>query len=190
MTSPNTKVEILSDVSIVLGNNSFSDVTTMGEFGVALEAAYDLLLDAEISSGRWRFAAKTVQLSLIGALSVPFAQWTHEYQLPADYLSMQRIYPNVPYEIFADRLYTSSNGSLSAEYFRSNPPVTIWSPAFKSYFTYVIADFLATSTTENAGVMAKIEKGLIKWSALGQFASSSSRPNREISSQPYISARS
>lgn len=189
MAGPTTSIEIMSNASILLGNKEVTDLSSAGEFGVALQSSYDLLLDAEIASNRWRFAAKTQELSLIGALSPDFAQWDYEYQLPADYLSMQRVFPTVNYEIFGDRLYTGGNGSISAEYFSSSPPVTLWSAPFKSYFTYLLANHLAISVTENASVIDRIERGMSRWASLALHSSSTSRPNRPMASQPYITAR-
>lgn len=189
MSSPTTQIEIISNVSILLGNREITDLSTAGAFGVAAESAYDLLLDAEIGTNRWRFAAKTEELSLIGALSPDFAEWNYEYQLPADYLSMQRLFPNIPYEIFGDRVYTGSSTSVSAEYYSSSPAVTLWSAPFKAYFTYLLASHLAVSTTENDRVIAKINDGLTRWSAFALFSSSTSRPNRPLASQRYITVR-
>lgn len=189
MASPMTKIEIISNASILLGNKEITDLSSSGDFGVAAESAYDLLLDAEIGSNRWRFAAKIEELSFIGALSPDFNQWNYEYQLPADYLSMQRVYPNINYEIFGDRLYSPSSGTLQAEYFSSSPPVTKWTAPFKTYFTYLLAEHLAISTTENAAVIRTISQGVSKWAAYALHSSSSSRPNRIMQSQPYITVR-
>jgi len=189
MASPNTQIEILSAASVLLGNDEITDLSSAGDWGVALEKGYDLLLDAEVGSGRWRFAATTQQLSLIGALSPDFAEWNYEYQLPADFVSMQRVYPSINYEIFGDKLYAGSNGTLQAEYYSSNPAVNLWPAPFKAYFVYLLADFLAVSKTENTSVINAIKEGKSRWAAHAMFTSSSNRPNREMQSQPYIVVR-
>lgn len=189
MASPTTSIEIMSNASILVGNKEITDLDSAGDFGVAVESAYNLLLDAEVASNRWRFAAKTSELSLIGALSPDFDQWNYEYQLPSDYVSMQRVYPNVNFEIFGDKIYAGGNGSLSCEYYSSSPAVTLWSAPFKAYFVYLLAQFLSISVTENAKVSAEIKEGLFRWGAYALYSSSSSRPNRIMASQPYVTVR-
>lgn len=191
MASPSTKIGILSDVSDLLGNKTFTSLDEVGDFGTSLEAAYDLFIEAEIASGRWRFAAETEQLSLIGDLSPTFDKWLFEFQLPANFLSVQRIFPRVPYEVFGDRLYTTTNETLSLEFYSAavNETVTVWSAPFKLYFVYLLAEHLSISTVENAGVIAKIEKGVMKYGALAGFVRSSNRPAIQMASQRYVTVR-
>jgi len=189
MASPQTEIEIQSNISIVLGAGEITDLSSKGAFGVDLQSAYDLLLDAEVGTNRWRFDAKIQQLSLVGALATPFDQWNYEYLLPADYSSLQRIYPYAPFEIFGKSVYMGSSATYLAEYYSNNPAVTLWSGPFKAYFVLKVAYYLAVSTAENAQLAEQIEKRMLRAESDALFASASSRPNQKLKSRPYLAVR-
>lgn len=188
MAGPTTSIEIMSNVAILLGKDEITDIASAGSFGRAVQASYDLVLEAEIATNRWRFAAKTQELASYVELDPDFAQWRYAYQLPSDFLSLQRSYPNANFQIFGDKLYSGGNGSRAIEYY-AVPPVTQWSAPFKLYLVYRIASHLAISVTESERVARDIDSKVSLYEARALYTGSQNQSGQTFLDQPYLNVR-
>lgn len=185
---PTTDIEIMSNAAVLLGKSPFATIQDSDEFAVSLQKFYDMLVPSELSKSHWKFAKKYIQLALTSS-EVDFAQWDSAYQLPADYLMAVRVYPDVLYEIFGDKLYTTTTGELKMEY-NYNVPVTRWSNPFKEYMVYSLAANMAMSVAENLRLSQMLEQKRHQARSEAMWVDSQSAPTIAIQSKPWIEARS
>ena len=187
-SSPTTDIEIMSDAVILLGKKPFTTIDDAGEFAVSVQKFYDLLVSSELAKNSWKFAKKVVDLSLVAGFDPDFAWYNSAYDLPADFLSLVRVYPNIPYQIFGRRIYCSSQGRLQLEY-NYNVPVTYWSAPFKEFMVYALAAKLSPSVTENANLtqMMIMERNATK--AIAMYVDSQNSPSVPIQSSPWREVR-
>lgn len=188
MSGPTTDIEIMSLAAVLVGKNAFTTIDDADEFAVSVQQFYDMLVDSELGSNAWKFAKKQVQLSEVAGFDPDFAEYSHAYDLPADFLFLCRLYPNVNFEIFENRIYTSATGTLKIEY-NANVPVTRWSPTFKKYIIYSLASCLAPANTEDPKLtqMMMQEREMARANCMWVDAQNS--PNRAIQHNPWIDVR-
>ena len=188
MSGPTTDIEIMSDAVVLLGKNPFTSIDDASEFAVSVQKFYDLLVPSELAKNSWKFAKKVVTLSLVAGFDPDYAWYSSAYDLPADFLSLVRVYPNIPYQIFGRRIYCSSTGELQLEY-NWQVPVTYWSAPFKEFMVYALAAKLAPSVTENANLtqMMIMERNATK--AIAMYVDSQNSPSVPIQSAPWRECR-
>jgi hypothetical protein len=188
MTGPTTDIEIMSDAALLLGKKPFTTIDDADEFAVSVQAFYDLLVPSELSKVAWKFAKKQVQLSQIAGFDPDFAEWDTAYALPGDFLMLVRIYPNVPFQIFEDRIYTTHDGELKIEY-NYQVPVTKWLAPFKEFMTYSLAAAVGSAVAENDKLVQRMEAKASQARAIAMFVDGQNSPNRSIQSDPWLEAR-
>ncbi len=182
-----TKVQIISQISVALGNGIVADILSDDPFVVQAVSIYDLFIESILSNQNWRFATKVQQLNL-----TPFEpllkEWRFILELPADYLAMQRVQPQVPYEIFENKHLYANDDKLVAVY-RFVPDVTRFPTYFVKHIVFVIAEFLAIPVAQREDFAkfydAKAQSSL----ASALFTDSQSHPNQAIISRPFINVR-
>jgi hypothetical protein len=185
---PTTDIEIMSDAIVLLGKRSIQTIDDADEFAVSVQKFYDLLVSSELAKNMWKFATKIVDLSQVAGFDPDFSWYNTAYDLPADFLSLVRIYPDIPYQIFGRRIYCGSTGRLQLVY-NWNAPVTYWSNPFKEYMVYALAAKLSPSVTENVGLtqMMIMERNSAK--AIAMYVDSQNSPSVPIQSVPWTSVR-
>ena len=188
MAAPTTDIEIMSNAVVLLGKKAFTTIDDADEFAVSAQKFYDMIVESELAQNSWKFAKKAVQLSQVAGFDPDFAEYTTAYDLPADFLSLVRMYPNIQYQIFGRRIYCSSQGILKLEY-NYNAPVTRWSAPFKEYMVYCLASKMAPAVTENPNLIAQIisERNALRSSAM--YIDAQNSPNRPIARNPWIACR-
>jgi len=188
MAGPTTDIEIMSNAATLLGKRSFATIDDADEFAVSLQKFYDLLVDSELAKNAWKFAKKQISLSLVAGFNPDFAEYSAAYDLPADFLSLVRLFPHVPFQIFGPRIYTGSSGTLKIEY-NYRAPVTHWSAPFKEYMVYSLATIVAASVTEDPSLMQMIAQERRSARASAMFVDAQNSPNRAIQSNPWLEVR-
>lgn len=189
MAGPTTDIEIMSNAAVLLGKNSFTTIDDADEFAVSCQKFFDLLVESELAQNAWKFCKKEVQLSQVAGFDPDFAGFNTAYDLPADFLSLCRLFPNIQFQIFERRIYTYGTvGELKLEY-NYNVPVTRWSAPFKEYMVYALASKLAPAVAQNANLMAAMisERNRILTTAMYIDAQNSN--NHPIQQNPFITVR-
>lgn len=188
MSGPTTDIEIMSNAAVLLGKRAFTTIEDADEFAVSLQKFYDMLVPSELTQAHWKFAKKYVQLSKISGFTPDFAEWSTAYALPADMLAVVRLYPNVNYEIFGDRIYTGTSGKLQMEY-TYQVPVSKWPAPFKTFITYSLAANLALSVAEDAKLSQLFEAKKQEARALAMWVDAQNSPSKAIRSNPWVDVR-
>ena len=188
MAAPTTKIEIMSNASVVLGQEPFTTIDDKNKFAVSAQKMYDMIVDSELSKTHWKFCKQQKQLSLVAGFNPDFAEFSSAYDLPADFLSMVRIYPMVHYQIFERRILTSTKSTLKIEY-NANVPVSYWWAPFKEYIVYALANAMAPGVTENQNLVKLIQEERQRTLSTAMFVDAQNAPNRSIQHNPWIEVR-
>ena len=181
-----SKIEIWSQVSVLLGNGVQQSLTANNEFINQITAVYDTTYESRLSTHRWGFARKKLALSKLAA--APLNEWESAYQIPADALSIFKVYPHSDYVIVGDKVYANAS-TLSVDYI-FKPDNEGYLPA---YFVEALVGELAAMLAYGITNNATLSNGLIARAARGWMtawnADSAQRPSEEIVDQPLIWAR-
>lgn len=182
-----TKVQIISQVGIALSNGPVNDLLSKEPFVVNAVAAYDLISESILAQHNLRFATRAQQLNVLVGIPI-LKEWRFILELPADYLAMDRVEPNVNYEIFENKQMYTNIDDLIAVY-RFVPDVSRFPVYFVEYLIYAIAKHLAISTAQKEAFevvyTAERERSL----AAALFTDAQSHPNRGIVDAPFITVR-
>ena len=182
-----TKVQIISQVGIALSDGPVNDLLSKDPFVVNAVAAYDLISESILAQHNLRFATRAQQLNVLVGIPI-LKEWRFILELPADYLAMDRVEPNVNYEIFENKQVYTNIDDLIAVY-RFVPAVSRFPVYFVEYLIYAIAKHLAISTAQKEAFetvyTAERERSL----AAALFTDAQSHPNRGIVDAPFITVR-
>jgi len=185
---PFTKVQIISRAFNLIGKGSISNIGT-DQLSAAASDAFDLLLEADLSGGMWRFAADIIQLNQL--VQVPIdSRFRYIYQLPSDYLKLIRLYPQTwDFEIYKDgKIYTNVNNNLFLEYIRM-VDVTALPPYFVKYITHELASWLAASNAQQPALTQYLDQKTDIYRSQAMAFDAQNRPQTPMVSAPVISNR-
>lgn len=181
----NSKITLIAKALVLLGEEPIVSLSD-NRYGATVGSnMFELVYEAELQSNRWRFAMKKGALSLL--VGVPLNQWQNAFQLPADMLIPIGVFPPVPYEIYADRIYT--NASIVELDYMFKPEVTSCPAYFCLLLTYALARNMAKPITESDTTAQKWEREYIRQKAIAQFADAQGRPSQRIFSSPFTDVR-
>lgn len=188
MAGPTTDIEIMSNAAVLLGKRAFTTIADADEFAVSSQKFFDMLVETELASNHWNFCKKQVQLSRVAGFDPDFAEFNSSYDLPADFLSLVRLFPMINYQIFERNIYTAGQGALKIEY-NYNVPVTRWSAPFKQYMVYSLAVDVGFATTENPKIIAEIKANRNRIYTTAMYVDSQNSPNKPIQMNPFVDVR-
>ena len=182
-----TKVQIISQISVTLGNGVVQDIQSNNPFVVQAVEVFDLFVESVISNHNWRFATKPQLLN-----KTPFtpilSEWKFILELPADYLAMNRIDPRTPYEIFENKHFYTNEDTVIAVY-RFVPDISRFPTYFVKLIVFVLAEFLSIPVAQREDFATFYSKGGEEALASALFTDSQSHPNTGMESAPFIEVR-
>ena len=188
-TAPTTDIEIISAAIAMVGKQqTVNTIDGGGALALDAEKLYSILVTAELSSNRWRFAQTFKQISILTTLTPTFAGWIYECELPADCIMLQAVYPNIDYTVLGNKLLTKNNQTVTVVYSHT-VPVSKWPPAFSMYIVYHLASMLGISVTNSDRMLARIAKGLTTWESRALFADAQSCSTLPFRYNPYVDVR-
>jgi hypothetical protein len=183
-----TKTKIISKALERLSEGSINTIEDDDKLAITAENEYDLLYPALIATGSWRFAVKVQELSQ--NITDPIIdEWTESWRLPADYLAMDRLSPNIIYRIFHNDIYTLARpANLYAIYYYQPEEETL-PPLFVNYLAYELALVLAPGTISNATLIKDLTTKTEKAFLLAKGVDSRSSPNVRAARSNFIDIR-
>ena len=131
---------------VLIGANPISSLTEGTEGRVATEL-YDDIYEGVLSSFRWRFATKQIQLSRL--TQTPLNTYQYQYQLPTDLIMVIKGETLDDYEIYGDKLYSNLSQELHCDYIR-NVPESEWPVYFAKMIEYALATDFAPSIRQSS----------------------------------------
>jgi hypothetical protein len=157
-----TDTEICSNALIRLGADPIQSFTEGTDIATTCGTIYKMKKEFMLAAYPWRFTKKYIQLSRLTA--PPTAQWTYQFNLPADRLtaglpavySTGRTYaiPVQEYTIVGNVLM-SHHPELWVQY-QATVDESLWAPYFVELMTYVMMDELCFYVTDNASLKQQI----------------------------------
>jgi hypothetical protein len=183
-----TSIKIISLALTSIGKGPINSIAGAGEFATSAEDAYNLLYPTCLVEGGWRFAVKTQELSR-NVDDPSIDDWSYSWALPADYLSMVRLSPNVDYNIFGTDVYTNAlPTNLYAIYYYQIPEQNL-PPYFVKYLVYLLAAHLAWGVARDKALAKVYEDKALDALVKGQAVDAKAHPNVSFASDPYVIVR-
>ena len=167
---------------------------------------YDYALEDEIRRFPYTWATRTATLAQVEDETPP--DYAYVYQLPADYLMMDRIidnrtsttystdnrdYNNInmryrEWAIREDKLYINSS-SICLEYRVLEVDTTKWDSSFVMAFSYKLAELAGPSITESERLIARAERNYIRHINEARASNGNERNRDTRLSEDYLNAR-
>lgn len=173
--------QIASNACILIGHKPISALSE----DERVEALYPTTFNALLTMHAWRFATKKAQLNQL--TGTPEFEYQYKYQLPADFLLLDRTYPSTDYKIYGDELHSNSN-EIEVEY-----RWKVQAGALPDYYIlaleYLLASRLAIPITSNKNTAEEYREAFKDQFRLAKFLDSQQYPQDPPSSQPFINAR-
>lgn len=188
-SAPTTRLEIISAAITLTGKQqTVNTLDSGGPLAADGEKLYDILVSAELSSNRWRFAQQFQQISVINTLEPTFDNWQFFFQVPSDAIMILYVTPNVDYLVFGDRILTRNDQPQTLVYTR-DVPVSKWPGAFSMYIVYHLASMLGLSVTNSDRMVARLAAGLKMWESRALFADGQNSRTHQFRFNPYVDVR-
>ena len=188
-----TGVEVANQAFALIGANAISSFIGTATEQVVGEALYQPLIDAALSSHRWRFATGKGTLSRLAAS--PANQWDAAYQMPTDpeiLLLNAVLVIDVPieYDRYEDQIYCDAGEDdvVVADYIYSVGE-EFWPAYFTKAVVFELASVFAAGITQDSYLsshfndMAEAEYRKARW------ADTSSQTARSLSARSLINKR-
>ena len=157
---PSTKVDICNmalDHLHVAPITSIDAPTTKEERIVS--RWYDNTRRAVLRMHTWNFAIKSTTITAL--VSPPDIDWSHQYNLPADYIRIVRIgdkfCPIRHYDIQDDKLLINAEGPLQVRYVFDNTTIADYEPLFIETLALDLAVNLAFPLTGNLQILNNLK---------------------------------
>lgn len=107
-----SKLAISNLALTLLGDKPLSSLTEVSLKSEVCAANYENALRTALARGPWSFAIRKITLELL--VTVPLNEWQYAYKLPPSVCRVVRVYPDSPYDIYGDSIY-SNHSSLSVD---------------------------------------------------------------------------
>ncbi len=131
----------------------------------------------------WKFASK--RRTLVSETASPDFEYSNAYQLPSDYIRVNRIGENwrdpiEDYEIEGDLILCNEDAPLHLKYVWDIQDVTKFSPKFITALSYKLASFMAYEITGNAGAIGAMYDQYIGSMTVAASVQGQNRPTRRV----------
>ncbi|MHA1447891.1 MAG: hypothetical protein ACTSP4_00525 [Candidatus Hodarchaeales archaeon] len=185
---PLTKVQIISSAVNLLNKGPITSIAGAGNFTTSAEDTFDYLLPSEISKHDWRFATAIAQLSRLVQTPI-IDNYEYIYALPADYLTLVRLYPQTyDFQIYQNSTLYANATELKIEY-RFVPDVTRLPSYFVEYFIDLLASRLALTGAASETLAADLIKMASEKKIEAMAVDAKAHPNIAIVDSPLIDIR-
>lgn len=183
-----SKTLIISNSLCLLGHAPIQTLDEPDDITVSAEQAYDLLLPGVLSRNNWRFAIQIAQLSQ--SVETPPDPWNTIYYLPAGYLKLIRLYPQIyDFDIYQNqKLYTGMSGELHMEYVFV-PEAQFLPARFVEYFVYEIATYMSLSNAQRPDYYQVLEAKRQQAFAMAAASEAQNRPQFTQATFPVLDKR-
>ena len=181
-----SKVGLVSNAMILIGDLPINNLDGNDRRQQIANNLYDGIKKAELSKFRWSFAQKKIQLGEL--VDAPVDEWNTAYQLPTDILKIHKIKPNVPYEIYGDKLYCNITGALYMDY-TANVSESLFSADFDKLMEYALAKDFAIPIKQSKSLKAEMKDEYKDQAAIAKVEDSKQRPQHEPQDSPFIDIR-
>ena len=184
MSVSNSPTDIVNLALDIIKTENISDVEMPGTDEIAAVANrwYDDVRQLALEDHPWSFSTRRANIPLIAV--TPLFEYTDVYQLPSDYLALWNIKEDskpLSYWTYAlaEKRIEMNNDSAESLYIRyswDNVSVSTYSPSFKIYLAHLLASFVVTKLTGNAGAIKRVQSLLPVMRAQAKATNGKSSP--------------
>lgn len=187
----NTAIKVCSRASILIGGNaiqSFSEGTAEAD---VVDAIYEDIARAALTSTRWRFATNQAQLSRLE--SAPTSRFDSAYQLPNDLIMLSAVTvvdEPILYDTYGDKVFCDANENdiVVADYIYRADEAN-WPPYFTIAVELQVAAMLAISVARDSQLASLMEqKGELQMSRARRL-DSQQQTTRKLNTSRFIAQR-
>lgn len=191
MAGNTSKIELISNALILIGDAPISSLEDRGAGSIAASNLYENTYRGLLSEHMWRFAIKNAQLSRLAG--EPTTPYKYAFQLPSDFIYLVRAGGKNNYgaiqdfEIYEDQVHCNYP-ELWVDYtYRVNEDkLPAW---FVQTFEFLLASKLAIPVTGNSTRAQYYAGEYERQVRKARHADASERPNKVIQDNPFVTAR-
>ena len=169
---------------------SFKQGTTESIF---VNEWYELIVEAELSLYKWRFATKTVDLTNSLLAGDVDTRYNTAYQIPNDVLSVDTVLVDdrpINYDRHQDQIHTNdtSADTVIIQY-RFRADETLWNPYFRLLIIYRLATMLSFSIARKEGIAASMKQLADEHWTKSKTEDAQAQTNRKVNLRRLVRAR-
>ena len=198
-----SKLELINSALILIGDVPLTSLTSGTRAQVVATTLYDNIVQSELSKFRWGFARRQEQLFRAGAPGVgtlvPLFDWSAVYRLPLNMVSLIRLSPSIPYQVYSEEItspepagnqavYVNYEGDLFADYIYNVSEID-WPAYFSKMIEYALAMDFAPSIRDSASSMQTLAQQYLNASRMARYTDSQQHPQTPIQDRPFINVR-
>jgi len=188
-----TQVTIANKALALIGANTISSFTGTATEQIVATNVYDMVVEAALTTHRWRFATGKITLSRL--VDAPLDQWDAAYQLPTfpQILLLNGVYildVAIDFDRYEDKVYCDAtvDDIVNADYIYRSAEAD-WAPYFISGVVFDLASHFAAGITQDASMSVMFEEKSEKQYAKARWADSSSQTAKNMDARSLIRKR-
>jgi hypothetical protein len=198
-----TKLSLINNALILIGDVPLTSLNSGTRAQIVATSLYDNIVQSELSKFRWGFARRQQQLVRAGAPGVgnltPLFDWSAVYRLPDNMVSLIRLSPSIPYQVYSEEItspepsgnqtvYVNYEGDLFSDYIYNVPEID-WPAYFSKMIEYALAMDFAPSIRDSASSMQILANQYLNASRMARSTDSQQHPQTPIQDRPFINVR-
>lgn len=178
-------IKINSNALILLGHTPISTFSDPGSGAQVAANLYETSYRAMLSDHRWRFATKKVQLARLS--TAPDNEFSYQFQLPTDLITLIKLQETGNYEIYGDKVYTNRTTCNIDYVYRIDE--SFLTPSFTKALEFFLAAQYAIPVTGNSTRMKEYTSLYEAQLRRAKHTDSAERPNTGIIDSPFTDVR-
>jgi len=187
----NTPIKVCSRASVLMGGSPISSFDEGTAEADVVDAMYEDIARAALTSTRWRFATNQQVLNRLTA--APTSRFDAAYQMPSDLLMLSAVTVNddpIIYDIYGDKVYcdTSTNEIVVADYiYRANE--AYWPSYFTLAVEFQVAAMLSISIARDASLGSMMDQQAERQMIKARRLDSQQQTTRKLMTSRFIAQR-
>lgn len=182
-----SKIDLVSSALILVGDKPINSLDGGDRRQTVASNLYDNIVKFELSKFRWGFARTKAQLSLTTDTPID-AEFDSVYQLPTDIIHLIKVYPNINYQIYGDKVYCNFSQKLTCDYI-ADVAESEWPFYFSKMIEYALARDFATSIRDSSTVADRMSQEYVNASRMARYTDAQQHPQTPIQSRPFLDVR-
>lgn len=187
----NTAIKVCSRASVLMGGSPIAGFDEGTAESDVVDALYEDVARAALTSMRWRFATKQQVLNRL--VAKPTGRFNSAYQKPSDILMLSAVTNNdhpIEYDTYGDKIFCDAGDAdeLVADYiYRTNE--ADWPPYFTLAVEFLVASMLAISIARDASLSSIMDQQAERQMTKARRLDSQQQTTRKLNTSRFIAQR-
>ena len=182
-----TRINLISNALILIGDLPITSLVGDTRAHVVSSNLYDNIVKNELTKYRWGFARKKAFLGKIAGSPIG-TEYSSQYQLPSNLLTLIKVNPSIPYQVYGDRIYCNYDGDLFIDYIWTVSE-SDWPVYFAKMIEYALAMDFAPSIRDSAASMETLSAAYVNASRMARYTDAQQHPVTPIQDRPFVNVR-